>query len=150
MESLSNRLGRHHRECDALFADAESAVARADWSLACVRFGAFRAELEGHFAAEESLLFPRFEAVTGITEGPTRVMRSEHAAMREALARVADALARQDADDFAGEGETLFILLQQHNMKEESVLYPMCDLRLGAEAATLGERMEHMVEEVRI
>ena len=71
------------------------------------------------------------------------------AAMREALASVADALARQDADDFSGESETLFVMMQQHNMKEEGVLYPMCDQRLAAEADALGERIEHMIEEVR-
>ncbi|MDX5445258.1 MAG: hemerythrin domain-containing protein [Zoogloeaceae bacterium] len=149
MDRLTDRLGRHHRECDALLAEAETAVASADWSLACVRFGAFRAELEAHFEAEETVLFPRFEAVTGMTEGPTRVMRAEHASMRDAMARIADALARRDADDFSGESETLFVLMQQHNMKEESVLYPMCDARLAAEAQALGERIEHLVEGVR-
>lgn len=149
MHSLTDRMGQHHRECDALFAETESAVARKDWTLACVRFGAFRAELEAHFEAEEQLLFPRFEAVTGMRDGPTRVMRAEHAAMREALASVADALARQDGDDFSGESETLFVMMQQHNMKEEGVLYPMCDQRLAGEAEALGERIEHMIEEVR-
>lgn len=149
MESLTTRLGRHHRECDALLADAEDAVGHGDWTLACVRFGAFRAELEAHFMAEESELFPRFEAVTGMTDGPTRVMRGEHAIMREALAGIADALARQDADEFAGEAETLFVLLQQHNLKEESVLYPMCDQRLAAEAQTLGARIRQRIEGVQ-
>ena len=149
MHSLSDLMGHHHRECDAMFAETEDAVTRADWSLACVRFGAFRAGLEAHFKAEEEVLFPRFEAVTGMTDGPTRVMRAEHAAMREALTLIADALARQDADDFAGESETLFVLMQQHNMKEESVLYPMCDMRLAAEAADLGERIDQLIDEVR-
>lgn len=150
MESLTTCLGRHHRECDALLADAESAVAQADWTLACVRFGAFRAELEAHFTAEETELFPRFEAVTGMRDGPTRVMRGEHAVMRESLARIAEALAGQDADEFAGEVETLFVLLQQHNVKEESVLYPMCDQRLAAEAQTLGARIRQRIEGAQV
>lgn len=148
MNRISHHLGRHHRACDALFAHAETAVASADWSLACVRFGAFRVELEAHFEAEEILLFPRFEAVTGLRDGPTRVMRGEHEAMREALQHIAEALARRDAGGFSGEAETLFVLMQQHNMKEESVLYPLCDQRLAAEAEQLAERIAQRIEGV--
>ena len=32
------------------------------------------------------------------------------------------------------------MLMQQHNMKEENILYPMCDRALGAEAESLGEQ----------
>jgi iron-sulfur cluster repair protein YtfE (RIC family) len=69
--------------------------------------------------------------------------------MRDVIARIADALARRDAGDVAGESETLFVLMQQHNMKEEGVLYPMCDARLAAEAQMLVERIEQLVEGVR-
>lgn len=149
MDSLTDLLGHHHRECDALFAATDNAVSCADWTLAGTCFDAFRCELQAHFDAEESVLFPRFEAATGLVDGPTRVMRGEHAAMRDALIRIADALVRRHADDFGGESETLFILMQQHNMKEESMLYPMCDLRLSSEAATLKARIEHLIEEAR-
>jgi iron-sulfur cluster repair protein YtfE (RIC family) len=146
MQSLTTVLERHHRECDALLADAQRAVADADWALSRTRFDAFRAALAAHFEAEETVLFPRFEAVTGTIEGPTRVMRSEHAAMRDALSRMAEALAGEDADGFSGENETLFLLMQQHNLKEEGVLYPMCDLRLVGESAALGAAITRCVE----
>jgi hemerythrin-like domain-containing protein len=69
--------------------------------------------------------------------GPTLVMRGEHKEMRAILARLQDALERKDADDFAGEAETLLIMMQQHNMKEENILYPMCDSTLAAEREAL-------------
>ena len=89
--------------------------------------------LNAHFDAEESTLFPAFEQATGMTQGPTAVMRSEHRNMRDTLAALQYALDKQDADDFAGEAETLLIMMQQHNMKEESVIYPMLDTRLSGE-----------------
>jgi len=42
---------------------------------------------------------------------------------------------------FAGHAETLHILMQQHNMKEEQVLYPMTDRLLGGQAADLVAQM---------
>ncbi|MBA4742667.1 MAG: hemerythrin domain-containing protein [Azoarcus sp.] len=150
MSTISARLGRHHRECDAMFASADNAVANGDWGRAAFAFTAFRKDLEAHFLIEEDLLFARFEAVTGNTSGPTQVMRGEHQAMREALGRIADALSRRDADDFAGECETLFVMMQQHNMKEEHVLYPLCDRHLSGETATLCERIAERIEEARL
>ena len=52
----------------------------------------------------------------------------------EAAAAAIDA---RDADDFSGYAETLHIMTQQHNMKEENVLYPMCDQHLAAQAPDL-------------
>jgi iron-sulfur cluster repair protein YtfE (RIC family) len=37
----------------------------------------------------------------------------------------------------AGNAETLLIMMQQHNVKEENVLYPMCDQHLTAQVPTL-------------
>ena len=81
--------------------------------------------------------------------GPTRVMRAEHAQMRELLAAAGEALAAEDADDYAGNAETLLILAQQHNMKEENVLYPMCDQHLAAEADGLVRRLVSAIHEAR-
>ena len=38
------------------------------------------------------------------------------------------------------------MLMQQHNMKEENILYPMCDQALGPEAERLGAKMGAMLE----
>jgi iron-sulfur cluster repair protein YtfE (RIC family) len=60
-------------------------------------------------------------------------MRMEHSQMRELLAAGDAAVAAQDGENLAGVVETLLIMNQQHNLKEENVLYPMCDQLLGAE-----------------
>ena len=93
--------------------------------------------MEQHFVAEEAILFPAFEAKTGMTRGPTEVMRVEHAQMRELLSAALQSLHDKDSDDYAGNAETLLIMVQQHNMKEEHVLYPMCDEHLKDQADAL-------------
>ena len=59
-------------------------------------------------------------------------MRGEHRQMRQLLEQMRGGLAARDGDAFDGGAETLLILMQQHNMKEENILYPMCDSALDS------------------
>ena len=137
METIRKLLTDDHRQCDDLFAAVEQAVTAGEWENADTAFEHFRAAMVNHFDLEEGALFPAFEAQTGMTMGPTQVMRSEHSQMRELLAAAAVSLAARDADDYSGDAETLLIMAQQHNMKEENILYPMCDQHLTGRIDTL-------------
>jgi hemerythrin-like domain-containing protein len=137
MSSISESMTRDHRACDERFAAAEGAAAKGDWLRAASDFAAYRAAMERHFTIEEETLFPAFERHTGMTAGPTEVMRAEHAEMRDLFERLAAAAAAHDADEFLGLAETLNLLMQQHNMKEEQVLYTLMDESIGGEATGL-------------
>lgn len=113
-----------HRACDALLGELRSAARAGDWAAARAALASLQHDVLAHFAAEEEILFPAFETRTGMSCGPTRVMRMEHEEARELLQDLADAVADSDADGVRGHGEALLILLQQHNMKEENILYP--------------------------
>jgi hemerythrin-like domain-containing protein len=143
MSSISNSMTRHHRECDERFAAAEGAAAGGDWARAATELASFRTAMEHHFSIEEETLFPAFERHTGMTAGPTEVMRMEHAEMRDLFERLAAAAEARDADDFLGLAETLNLLMQQHNMKEEQVLYALMDEKLGGEADSLLAALAH-------
>ncbi len=140
-------LPAHHRHCDDLFVAAEQAVQRGDWTVAVPAFEHLRAQMLAHFAAEEDLLFPAFEAAAGNSSGPTRVMRLEHEQMRPLLEQLEAACAAHDDEGYAGAAETLLILMQQHNMKEENILYPMCDQVLGPEAERIAAQMSAGLEQ---
>lgn len=146
MNTLTEPMHRHHKHCDDLFADAEAAVAAGDWTLARTALTGFHSELETHFRTEEEVLFPAFETATGMTAGPTQMMRYEHAQMRDLLDQMEGAFSQRDQEGFAGAAETLLILMQQHNMKEENILYPMCDRSLSAQAAALGAELSGRLE----
>lgn len=137
MQNIRNFMAADHRQCDAVFATAEQAVAAHDWDRATASFVQFQNAVLQHFAAEEGLLFPAFEAQTGMRGGPTQVMRGEHVQMRELMDAAHAALLAKDADDYGGNTETLLFMMQQHNMKEENVLYPMCDQQLVAQVDVL-------------
>lgn len=130
MNDLSSMMSVHHRYCDECFAEAERAGDSRDWSSCTALTARFVEAMQAHFTAEEAVLFPAFESVTGITTGPTRMMRMEHTQMRELLEQMLAAANEMDQDTFLGTAETLLVMMEQHNMKEEHILYPMCDQHL--------------------
>ncbi len=142
MQPLTEPFRQHHQHCDDLFITAENAVRAGDWTRARSDFDAFLSAMEVHFGAEEELLFPAFEAETGMRMGPAQVMRHEHAQMRELFKEMATAIAAGDAQAYAGAADTLLIMMQQHNIKEENILYPMCDQRLMTQATTLAPALQ--------
>ena len=136
----------HHRHCDDLFVAAEESVQRGDWPAATAAFLRFHDQMKAHFDAEESLLFPAFEAATGSSAGPTGMMRYEHEQMRSLLAQLEEACETRDGDTYGGVAETLLMMMQQHNMKEENILYPMCDQALGGDAERVGSEVGAALE----
>jgi hemerythrin-like domain-containing protein len=108
-------------------------------------FGQFRSAMLAHFDSEENTLFPSFEAKTGLRMGPTQVMRMEHVQLRGLMDDSLAALQAANGEDYLGLADTLVIMMRQHNMKEENMLYPMCDQHLSAELPAVLERLA-MVE----
>ena len=127
----------HHKECDELFAIAEASVANGDWDKGIKQWQEFAAELEKHFLREENILFPEFEVQTGSVGGPTQMMRIEHEQMRALVNEINKAADDKDSDQFLGLCETLMMTMQQHNMKEEQMLYPMIDHSMPDVAALI-------------
>ena len=124
----------HHR-CDQLLAEAERRVGGKDWHAAAAAVGALSAALDRHFTLEEESLFPALAQVFKVAENPIEIMVAEHAQMRALLADLEDAVATRDSAAYLGIIETLHLLVQQHNYKEEGVVYPMADGALPTRAA---------------
>ena len=132
--NISDYMKPEHRACDNLFAEAEGAVINGNFAAAETFFTQFSDETLRHFHKEESVLFPTFEEVTGMREGPTQMMRQEHEQMRELISRLGKAVEAKDKDTYIAVAEPLMILMQQHNMKEEQMLYAMCDRSIPDES----------------
>lgn len=130
-----------HRECDAEWAAVEWAV-DADEGRAPAAWTSFDRRMRRHFDMEEQVLFPAFEADTGMTGGPTAVMRFEHEQMRALLDQMDRAARAGDWREVLDQGDTLLMLVQQHNMKEEGMLYPMLQMHLGGAWAAVVPKLE--------
>ena len=130
-ETLAAFFLADHRHCDALWAGVESAADGDDAAAAAAAWKRFDRTLRTHLQMEEEVLFPAFESATGMVAGPTQVMRMEHTQMRGVLDQMGAALEAGDLQELLDQGDTLHLLIQQHNMKEEGILYPTADRAVG-------------------
>jgi len=146
MSNIKEYLSADHASCDELFAKMEDAVAD---SIETSRdaYETFADSTERHFQMEERVMFPEFEEKTGMVAGPTEMMRQEHSQIRNLIKEMAVAIETKNKDKFFGNSETLMILMQQHNMKEEQMLYTMAQQHLSAESDRIVDMMDSMVLE---
>lgn len=127
MQTICNCLAHDHKRYEALFMQAESMVAQKDWLQAEVAFQRFYDALMGHIDSEEAIVFPAFEKAIPDAAGPIAMLRMEHHRIKGIAVRMEEALCRRDLCDFALHAETYTILMQQHSLKEEDMLYPLLD-----------------------
>lgn len=144
MSTIKDFLEADHVRCDRLFACVGEAVERGDWSWAGVAMEAFGAALSHHLCIEEELLFPALEKANPNLAGPTTVMRTEHAHLRSITDAAIAALQAHDKDGFMAAADTMQIMNGQHNLKEESMLYPTADTVLASGAAAMVQSMQSM------
>jgi iron-sulfur cluster repair protein YtfE (RIC family) len=117
-----------HRHCQQLLQALQRHIAQQHWVQAQRACHDFCVELDSHFADEEQVLYPLYEQLSGQQLGPTEVMRYEHEQLRELMEALFQAVQQHDlvlSDPLAG---VLQRQLQQHCEKEESILYPFCQL----------------------
>lgn len=139
---ISDVMASDHKRCDKLFAQTEDALNSGNMEEAKRYWKMFSDETMNHFSIEEDKLFPYFEEATGMTQGPTMVMKIEHTQIKKLLRQIESALDNNSEEQFFGASETLMILLQQHNAKEEQMLYRMIDQHLAPLS-------EHIVSEIK-
>lgn len=147
MVSISEHMASDHKRCDDLFLAAEKTATEGSWGDTRQAYQKFQRAMTHHFAREEKALFLDFEQAQGSEMGPTQVMRYEHEQMRELMKSMQDALGAEDKDEFLGQAETLLVFMQQHNAKEETMLYPMVDQVLASQSDQVLSRIQAVQEE---
>ncbi len=131
-----------HRRCDELWAAFEAAASAGDEARAQAELKSFEAAMLRHFAMEEEVLFPALDEATGMRGvGPVAVMLHEHAQMRALLTQMAASARLGELETVLDQGDTLLMVIQQHNAKEEGMLYPMADSALSHAWPTLAGRL---------
>lgn len=128
--SILDYMTHDHQRCDDLYAEGEAAALEGNAELATKLINEFTLNMARHLDLEEKIIFPAFTEATGMSGGPVQVMLMEHEQMRAVLTQMKTAVDANDLDTVTGVGETMLILMQQHNMKEEGILYPMIDSHL--------------------
>ena len=78
-----------------------------------------------------------------MTQGPTQMMRIDHQQIRGLFQAISDAVTNQDKVNYLGLSETLMVTMQQHNMKEEQILYPMIDSTISTQDELINEMISY-------
>ena len=129
--SYQETLSTQHRACDQAFTQIERHAIRDEWDDALISLRRFVEDMNAHFYYEENELFPALSQVQPmVAAGPIPVMLTEHEQMRELFDELAQALRDHDRELLADSAQTLLFVMQQHNTKEENVLYPLADREL--------------------
>ncbi len=144
--SIHEIMSNDHRYCDELFIPITEAVQSNDWNTAQLKLELLINDINFHFDYEEDTLFPFFEEESGSTNGPSSVMRHEHTEIRSMLSQIKTALSDNDINHYYALFDTLNIFIQQHNMKEENILYPMIDTMSKNKSILLEKMLQRMTQ----
>jgi hemerythrin-like domain-containing protein len=120
--TVTEYLSWDHDRLEAILEATRRAVDEGRFADARAVYRGFDEGLDRHIRIEEELLFPVFEARSGIVNGPTDVMRAEHQAIRIALTMMREALEASDPVRFDTGLKYLQSVLPDHNAKEEHFL----------------------------
>lgn len=129
---ISSFFENDHKEIDGFLNGFQATLSSGKPDSVLFRNGAAR--LRNHIYWEEEILFPKAEK-SGI-RGPTEVMRVEHGEIWNVLSNMELIL-----DSMTGTTQIqkllseLTQLLKDHNIKEEQMLYPMCDQLIPPETS---------------
>jgi len=145
-DAVSTYFTDDHRACDQRLTRVEDRAAARDWDGARAAVADLAAAALHHFRLEEEVLFPDLEQAHPGARGPTSVMRGEHTQARRLLEDLTTAAAMGSRSETLGLVETLLMLLQQHNAKEEGILYPMADAVLGTTGEALAARLDEALD----
>jgi len=135
-DTISSYLTWDHGLIDESLSGLTTMIEDGEWERALGHLEEVDQRLRRHIAIEEEIVFPAFERRFG-ARGPTAVMRAEHDQVTRLLDRMRETMKRRDGPLFADAHGRLLAVLQSHNAKEESMVYPAIDRSLSR-----GERDE--------
>lgn len=146
MNTICAYLILDHQRCDDLFNRAETCVAQRNWDDASDHFRLFHDALRQHIRMEEKVLLPAFMQAIPDGTAPISMLHIEHQQIRGIADRMSEAISRLDPIDFVLHAETYTLLMQQHTLKEEDMLYPLLDRVLDHKRAPVISAMSEYLD----
>lgn len=140
--TINQFMTNDHRACDEQFAQLENIVDNGNFEGASVMFEEFYNHMLKHFDMEEKVMFEEFNNANSEGCNPTGVMIMEHDQMRNLMSQMNQAIQDKNKDQFLGLSENLLFVMQQHNMKEEQIMYNLADDAL--DSASIINKMQEV------
>lgn len=140
MSTLIEALEAEHRTIDEGIEQFAAAVAKGGVNEALLKdtFGLLRR----HIYAEEEFLFPPLREAGLVM--PILVMLREHGEMWHQMEALEEMVAAGDeSEGITAACDGLLVMLEQHNLKEEPIIYPQADITLSPD---LSGQIEEFLE----
>lgn len=126
-KNISSQMAHDHRLCDHAYEAVEKYILEQNYTLAEKEFLQWKNLNLKHFSIEEEILFPQTVSGLGAKIPPIMVMEMEHIQIKKMFDEIEKTILTKDSKKFHELAETCLIMIQQHNMKEEQILYPIID-----------------------
>lgn len=140
---ISNLMTSDHRKCDENFGSIEELVDKKQFQKAIEVFIPWKNGMLHHLDLEEKYLFQELEQKLGGKIGPIIMMEMEHGQIRELISQMEKSINDKRHETYLGLADSCMLLIQQHNMKEEQVLYPMMDKFIDINIDELVEKINN-------
>lgn len=129
---LNGVLAQHRKVTRARLDHTLGSLERRDWVSAQESFDRFRRACEEHMDVEEREMFPALDAELG-ERSPAAGLRNEHKRFRQMCAYIAACIELRDADAAAFALNRFGDQFEAHDLREEWILFPMCERLLPPE-----------------
>jgi hemerythrin-like domain-containing protein len=129
---LDGVLAQHRRVTRARLDSTLGSLERREWEQAGASFDQFRRACEEHMEVEEREMFPALDAELG-ERSPAGGLRVEHKRFRQMCAYIAACIDLKDAEAAAFALKRFGDQFEAHDLREEWVLFPMCERLLPPE-----------------
>ncbi len=141
---LSAFFEQDHRDCDARWADVEELLDTAGYRSGTAGLAEIRNRVCGGTWRwkRKSCSRPLNRLPAWVAAGRPRSCAWSIKQMRGLLDQIGAAMESGDAEQAMDIGDTLLMLVQQHNIKEEGMLYPMAENVLAGSWPKLVELLE--------
>lgn len=146
-KNISALMSQDHRDCDYAFENIENALEQKNFAVAKIAFEKWKNLNLKHFSIEEEILFPETIKTMGVKIPPIMVMEMEHMQIKNCFLEIEKSLTAEDTSKFHQLAETCMIMIQQHNMKEEQILYPIIDRAIATSAEDIPSNISKKLNE---
>lgn len=125
--TVTAHMALEHDALGAMLREVASIALSDELRRAVERLDGITRELTRHVWLEETVLFPMFEGGRVGAGSVTLLLRREHRQMEERMAAMRAALIFADLDAFRSQHHGLLEIVEAHEHREESVVFPAID-----------------------
>jgi hemerythrin-like domain-containing protein len=125
MNSADSWLVHEHTLYEDLLSLCLDAVVKEDWGTVEQAFHELVTHLKRHMALEEEVLYPAYESMPGMPQGPTMALRDEHSDVVRLVQELARDIKTMNPEPVLECLVQLETLMVKHHEKEEEIFLPM-------------------------